>query len=223
MGVQVASLRKLIAKVTADKHEEVLCRMGAIMAGGILDAGGRNMTVVRALLVARSGLLGRCSVLWAQYAAPEDMAASLYPPPSPMRAQQSHMWHLNTAALYTHASVHTAAPALQAPACHLDLGPCALARKRPAIQAKALSEPQSSSLAPVKVRPASQGLRSASGYFRRTSVVALAVFTHHWYWFALSYFLSLALKPSVLIGLSPRMVLPKMQARPSCPRCDLPM
>ena len=59
------------------------------------------------------------------------------------------------------------------------------------------------------------GLRSASGYFRRTSVVALAVFTHHWYWFALSYFLSLALKPTVLIGLTPRMVLPKMQARPA--------
>ena len=54
-----------------------------------------------------------------------------------------------------------------------------------------------------------QGLRSSSGYFRRTSVVALAVFTHHWYWFALSYFLSLALKPTVLIGLSPRMVPPK--------------
>ena len=58
------------------------------------------------------------------------------------------------------------------------------------------------------------GLRSASGYFRRTSVVALAVFTHHWYWFALSYFLSLALKPTVLIGLTPRMVLPKMQVCP---------
>ena len=60
-----------------------------------------------------------------------------------------------------------------------------------------------------------QGLRSSSGYFRRTSVVALAVFTHHWYWFALSYFLSLALKPTVLIGLSPRMVPPKgMQVGP---------
>ena len=45
--VQVTAFRKLIAKVTADKHEEVLCRMGAIMAGGILDSGGRNMTVVR--------------------------------------------------------------------------------------------------------------------------------------------------------------------------------
>ena len=36
---QVATFRKLIAKVTADKHEEVLCRQGAIMAGGIMDAG----------------------------------------------------------------------------------------------------------------------------------------------------------------------------------------
>ena len=64
------------------------------------------------------------------------------------------------------------------------------------------------------------GLRSPSGYFRRTSVVALAVFTHHWYWFALSYFLSLALKPTVLIGLTPRMVLPKMQV-PTPPRTRL--
>lgn len=29
------------------------------------------------------------------------------------------------------------------------------------------------------------GLRSASGYFRRTSVVGLAVFTGYWYWYPL--------------------------------------
>ena len=45
MLVQVASFAKLLARVTSDKHEEVMCRMGAIMALGILDAGGRNVTI----------------------------------------------------------------------------------------------------------------------------------------------------------------------------------
>jgi hypothetical protein len=34
-------------------------------------------------------------------------------------------------------------------------------------------------------RNAMLGLRSASGYFRRTSVVGLAVFTGYWYWYPL--------------------------------------
>jgi hypothetical protein len=34
-------------------------------------------------------------------------------------------------------------------------------------------------------RNATLGLRSASGYFRRTSVVGLAVFTGYWYWYPL--------------------------------------
>jgi 26S proteasome regulatory subunit N2 len=32
-------------QVIGDKHEEVMCKMGAIMASGILDGGGRNVTV----------------------------------------------------------------------------------------------------------------------------------------------------------------------------------
>lgn len=36
-------------------------------------------------------------------------------------------------------------------------------------------------------RNATLGLRSASGYFRRTSVVGLAVFTGYWYWYPLRY------------------------------------
>lgn len=42
MLMQVAPFRKRLEKVVGDKHEEVMCRMGAIMAAGILDAGGRN-------------------------------------------------------------------------------------------------------------------------------------------------------------------------------------
>ena len=38
---QVGPFRKRLEKVVGDKHEEVMCRMGAIMATGILDAGGR--------------------------------------------------------------------------------------------------------------------------------------------------------------------------------------
>ena len=29
----------------ADKHEDVMAKLGAILAQGIIDAGGRNMTV----------------------------------------------------------------------------------------------------------------------------------------------------------------------------------
>ena len=39
------STRKLFAKVIADKHEDVLGRFGAIMAQGLIEAGGRNVTV----------------------------------------------------------------------------------------------------------------------------------------------------------------------------------
>eukprot|EP00879_Flechtneria_rotunda_P005574 GHRR01005868.1.p1 GENE.GHRR01005868.1~~GHRR01005868.1.p1 ORF type:complete len:994 (+),score=408.14 GHRR01005868.1:347-3328(+) len=63
------------------------------------------------------------------------------------------------------------------------------------------------------------GLRSGSGYFRRTSVVGLAVFTGYWYWYPLSYFLSLSLAPTALIGLDKHLKPPKVQlacnARPS--------
>mmetsp|Transcript_14522 Transcript_14522/g.20048 ORF Transcript_14522/g.20048 Transcript_14522/m.20048 type:complete len:480 (+) Transcript_14522:1-1440(+) len=42
---KVGSLRKLLDKLIQDKHEDTMCKMGAITAAGILDAGGRNMTI----------------------------------------------------------------------------------------------------------------------------------------------------------------------------------
>ena len=42
---RVAPLRKQLDKVIGDKHEDTMCKMGAIMAAGILDAGGRNVTL----------------------------------------------------------------------------------------------------------------------------------------------------------------------------------
>ena len=59
------------------------------------------------------------------------------------------------------------------------------------------------------------GLRSASGFFRRTSCVGMMLFLQYWYWYPLSYCLSLALQPSALIGLTADLKLPKMQVRPS--------
>ncbi len=104
MCVQVAAFRKRLEKVVGDKHEEVMARMGAIMATGLLDAGGRNLTV---------------------------------------------------------------------------------------------------------------GLRSPSGYFRRTSVVGLMLFLQYWYWYPLSYCISLALQPSAVIALNADLRLPRMQV--PCP------
>lgn len=39
LALQVKDFRKLVDGKIGDKHEELMSRMGAIMAGGILDAG----------------------------------------------------------------------------------------------------------------------------------------------------------------------------------------
>jgi len=57
---RVEGLRKRLAKAVADKHEETMARMGAALATGILDAGGRNVTVG---LRSRSGYFRRTSVV----------------------------------------------------------------------------------------------------------------------------------------------------------------
>ncbi len=42
---KVATINKLLSQMTSNKHEEILTRMGAILATGILNAGGRNATL----------------------------------------------------------------------------------------------------------------------------------------------------------------------------------
>lgn len=42
---KVKDFRQLYAKVISDKHDDVIAKFGAILAQGIIDAGGRNMTI----------------------------------------------------------------------------------------------------------------------------------------------------------------------------------
>lgn len=42
---KVNTFRTLFTKIVADKHDDVMAKFGAILAKGIMDAGGRNMTV----------------------------------------------------------------------------------------------------------------------------------------------------------------------------------
>lgn len=37
--------RELYAKVISDKHDDVMAKFGAILAQGIMDAGGRNTSI----------------------------------------------------------------------------------------------------------------------------------------------------------------------------------
>lgn len=42
---KVKDFRQLYAKVISDKHDDLMAKFGAIIAQGIIDAGGRNMTI----------------------------------------------------------------------------------------------------------------------------------------------------------------------------------
>jgi len=42
---RVEKIRKLFADKIADKHEDAMCKFGACVASGIIDAGGRNVTI----------------------------------------------------------------------------------------------------------------------------------------------------------------------------------
>ena len=42
---KVASIRKLFFSTISDKHEEIMTKFGAILASGIIDAGGRNVGI----------------------------------------------------------------------------------------------------------------------------------------------------------------------------------
>ncbi|XP_048588551.1 26S proteasome non-ATPase regulatory subunit 1 [Nematostella vectensis] len=57
---KVAKFREIYAKVISDKHEDVMAKFGATLAQGIIDAGGRNVTVS---LQSRAGHMHMASVV----------------------------------------------------------------------------------------------------------------------------------------------------------------
>ncbi|RCV29543.1 hypothetical protein SETIT_6G022000v2 [Setaria italica] len=97
---RVGAFRRKLEKIILDKHEDTMSKMGAILASGIIDAGGRNVTIK---------------------------------------------------------------------------------------------------------------LKSKSKHDRLTAVVGLAVFTQFWYWYPLTYFISLAFSPTALIGLNSDLKVPKFE------------
>jgi len=60
LNPKVKELRQLYSKVISDKHEDVMAKFGAILAQGIIDAGGRNVTVS---LQSRTGHTNVCAVV----------------------------------------------------------------------------------------------------------------------------------------------------------------
>ncbi|GAA99317.1 uncharacterized protein L969DRAFT_86556 [Mixia osmundae IAM 14324] len=45
LNPRVAAVRKIYAKMISDKHEDPMAKFGAALAQGLIDAGGRNMTI----------------------------------------------------------------------------------------------------------------------------------------------------------------------------------
>ncbi|KAF2021985.1 26S proteasome regulatory complex, non-ATPase subcomplex, Rpn2/Psmd1 subunit [Aaosphaeria arxii CBS 175.79] len=45
MNPKVAAIRKTLAKIVADRHEDAMAKFGCALALGIIDAGGRNCTI----------------------------------------------------------------------------------------------------------------------------------------------------------------------------------
>lgn len=60
LNPKVKEFRQLYSKVISDKHEDVMAKFGAITAQGIIDAGGRNVTVS---LQSRTGHTNVCAVV----------------------------------------------------------------------------------------------------------------------------------------------------------------
>merc|ERR1719461_2047534 len=59
-SAKVIEYRELFAKIIADKHEGQMVRLGAILAQGIIDAGGRNTTIK---LLTRDGCNNRSAIV----------------------------------------------------------------------------------------------------------------------------------------------------------------
>lgn len=57
---KVVAIRELFSKTVADKHEDPMARFGASLAQGIIDAGGRNMTLS---LSTRAGTLNMSAIV----------------------------------------------------------------------------------------------------------------------------------------------------------------
>jgi 26S proteasome regulatory subunit N2 len=60
---KVKEFRALYTKVINDKHEDVMAKFGAIMAQGIIDAGGRNVTVSLQSRTGHTNMLGVVGML----------------------------------------------------------------------------------------------------------------------------------------------------------------
>merc|ERR1719429_729617 len=60
---KVKDFRALYAKVISDKHEDVMAKFGAILAQGIIDAGGRNVTVSLQSRTGHTNMLGVVGML----------------------------------------------------------------------------------------------------------------------------------------------------------------
>lgn len=45
LNPKVAPVRQIFEKIVADKHEDAMAKFGAALSQGIIDAGGRNVTV----------------------------------------------------------------------------------------------------------------------------------------------------------------------------------
>jgi hypothetical protein len=65
-------------------------------------------------------------------------------------------------------------------------------------------------------RNAVVALRSRAGFFRRTSVIGLAMFTQYWYWHPLTYFLGLAFQPAALLGVAGDLRVPRFELDCGC-------
>jgi 26S proteasome regulatory subunit N2 len=58
-------------------------------------------------------------------------------------------------------------------------------------------------------RNCSLSLRSSDGFIRPSACIGIALWTQHWYWYPMLHFFSLALSPSVLVGLDKEFKLPR--------------
>merc|ERR1711887_292722 len=60
---KVKEFRNLYSSVISDKHEDVMAKFGAILAQGIIDAGGRNVTVSLQSRTGHTSMLGVVGML----------------------------------------------------------------------------------------------------------------------------------------------------------------